>query len=321
MLRFFTVRRKLILLFFLPSIVLFFSYSPHSFSVSTMSPPPSTSSVASALLASKGFHLQNFRVLQSLWAGYGHICHITASPNTLLNSSAETSRTASTASSNMSTPLETQTFILKIISPPPAEKSDEGHVRKILSYQVEQYFYSELAPLLPASIPVAMCLASINEHHPDGTFITAMILSDLQQQYPIAGEKREVLAPAQVHAAVDWLSGFHGFWWPQIKKMDRSSLVRPPLEQAKRDTEHTTQKTVWLNGGYTYLATRRTEYQSLAKDYDSEWNAPLTGWEEGDVSISEMIASILSPKEQGWGPAEEYQTLMVRYQGRSRGYA
>lgn len=275
-----------------------------------MSPPPSPSSVASSLLASKGLQLQSLRVIQSLWAGYGQICHVTASPSVSSNSSAQTSRSASAANSNISTPQEIQSFILKLITPPPTDKSDEGHTRKILSYQVEQYFYSKLAPLLPSSIYVAKCFASINEHHPDGTSTTAMILSDLRQQFPVAGEKQEELSPAQVHAALDWLSGFHGFWWPQVKDMDRQSFVSPPLEEVKRDAGGARQKTVWLNGGYTYLATRRKEYSYLASDYSSEWNELLTESKGGSISIAEMVADVLAPRGEGPGPTEDYQTLI-----------
>ncbi|KAF2795976.1 hypothetical protein K505DRAFT_323686 [Melanomma pulvis-pyrius CBS 109.77] len=275
-----------------------------------MSPPPSPSSVASSLLASKGLKLHSLRVIQSLWAGYGQTCHVTASPSLSANSSAQTSRSVSAANSNVSTPQELQSFILKMTMPLRTDKSDEGHTRKALSYQVEQYFYSELAPLLPSSISVAKCSTSINEHHPDGTSTTAMLLSDLREQFPVAGEKRDELSPTQVHAALDWLSGFHGFWWPQVKDMDRHSLVRPPLEEVEHDAGGAREKTVWLNGGYTYLATRRKEYSSLARDSSSKWNALLTMSKDSSISIAEMVADILAPRKEGRGATEDYQTLI-----------
>ncbi|ORY17868.1 kinase-like domain-containing protein [Clohesyomyces aquaticus] len=252
-----------------------------------MSASSSPNDVASALLAEKGLQLQSLKVLQSLWAGYGFICQVTASPIGLA-----------------------QSYILKLITPPPAKANDEGHIRKILSYQVEQYFYSHLAPHMPPSIPVAQCLASINHHHPNGTSTTAMLLADLKQQYPIAGEKREALSPTQVHTSLDWLASFHGFWWPRMKNMDRKALVRPPLEEVKMQRKNQDEMTVWLNGGYTYLATRRSEFNLLVKDNDAEWNESLTEWEEGDISLSEMVAAVLAPKPQGWGPTDDYQTLI-----------
>lgn len=253
---------------------------------------PSPRDVASALLAEKGLDLLSISQLQSLWAGYGRICHINAS--------------------TISQPKITHSLILKLITPPPTKADDEGHTRKILSYQIEQYFYSHLVPQLPASVPVAKCLASVNKHHADGTSATAMILEDLKQKYPVAGEKRGSLSPTQVQAALDWLSKFHGFWWTRAKDFDRSKLVLPPLEEVKRDGQDASAKTVWLNGGYTYLATRRNEYDVLANYDDSEWRFPLTELlpQGQSQSISELVATFLAPSASGQGPSETYQTLI-----------
>jgi hypothetical protein len=266
--------------------------------------------VASALLAEAGLDLVSLAPLQSLWAGYGQICHLTARPKAASEDSSESSRSISAGNSSDSFQSETQSYILKLITPPPTRANDEGHTRKILSYQVEQYFYSHLAPQLPASVPVAKCIASINQHHPDGTSTTAMILSDLEREYPVAGEKRGALSPIQVNAALDWLSGFHGFWWPRASEFDGNLLVRPPLEEVRQDGQDAAEKSVWQNGGYTYLATRLKEYASL-KDDDTEWNSPLTDWvDDGNYSISEMVAAFLAPQSTGWAPISAYQTLI-----------
>ena len=247
--------------------------------------------VASSLLAANGLQLQSSKTIQSLWAGYGEISRLFATSKDSLNSS--------------------KSYILKLVIPPPTKAADEGHTRKILSYRVEQYFYSHLATQMPTSLPVAEYLGGFNDHHSDGTSRTAMLLSDLREKYPVAGEKRHVLTQTQTLAALDWLSGFHGFWWPRTKSLDATLLVLPPLQEVKRDGHDTVNKTVWLNGGYTYLATRRKEYESLAKDYENEWNEPLTDWVDGeDVSISEIVAAFLSPKASGWTPIEGYQTLI-----------
>lgn len=184
---------------------------------------------ASALLAKKGFNVVSTTLLQSLWAGYGQICRVIA----------------------VDASEKSHSFVLKLITPPPTKAGDEGHTRKILSYQVEQYFYSHLAPQLPASIPVAKCIVSINDHHPDGTSTTAMVMNDLKQDFPVAGEKRGALSPVQVGAALDWLAGFHGFWWPRVNGFDTSKLVLPPLDEVKEDGQDASKKTVWLNGGCT----------------------------------------------------------------------
>ncbi|KAF2845364.1 hypothetical protein T440DRAFT_472685 [Plenodomus tracheiphilus IPT5] len=251
--------------------------------------------VASSLLAEKGLRLQSSKRIQSLWAGYGEIVCIVAVPE----------------SPESSTSPDSRTFVLKLVTPPPTKADDEGHTRKILSYQVEQYFYSQLAPHMPASIPVAKCLASINEHHPDGTSITAMILSDLRQEYPVAGEKREALSSTQVTSALSWLSGFHGFWWSRVGHMERSLLILPPLEEVQHNGRDTIQKTVWLNGGYTYLATRRKEYGTLVNDQEDEWSQQLTQTVEGsNRSIAELVATFLAPLQAGRSVINEYETLI-----------
>ncbi|CAE7195058.1 hypothetical protein PTNB73_08509 [Pyrenophora teres f. teres] len=247
--------------------------------------------VASSLLAANGLQLQSSETIQSLWAGYGKISRLFAT--------------------SKDSPGFVKSYILKLVTPPPTKVDDEGHIRKILSYQVEQYFYSHLAPQMPASLPVAQYLGGINDHRSDGTSRTAMLLSDLREKYPVAGEKRHVLTQTQTFTALDWLSGFHGFWWPKVKDIDPTSLVLPPLQEVQRAGRDAANKAVWLNGGYTYLATRRKEYESLVKDYENEWNDPLTEWVDGeDVSISEIAAAFLSPKTSGWTPIEGYQTLI-----------
>lgn len=269
---------------------------------------PLPEEVAATLLASNGLKLESLKTIQSLWAGYGEICRVTAIPDGSLSSSAQSPHTTSTSDSTVPMP---QTYILKLVTPPPTKSGDEGHTRKILSYQVEQYFYSHLATQMPASLPVAKCLGSIKQHNKNGSTVTATLLTDLRVKYPVAGEKRDVLSATQAHAALDWLSGFHGFWWPRSKDLKGSSLVLPPLEEVRRDGQDATDKTVWLNGGYTYLATRRTEYNRLAKSRHDEWSKPITGHiDGGSDSIAEVVAAYLAPKLSGWAPTEEYQTLI-----------
>lgn len=273
-------------------IVLYKLYTPVQHPTHPMPVPSSAREVATTLLAGKGLQLKSLERIQSLWAGYGEISRVTAMP-----------LSASTAPS--------ESYVLKLVTPPPTKADDEGHTRKILSYRVEQYFYTHLAPQMPSSLPVAQCVASIDKHNEDGTSITVMLLSDLKQQYPIAGEKRAALTETQVFAALDWLSGFHGFWWSRVKSFARSSLVLPPLEEVQRDDPDTSKKGVWLNGGYTYLATRQKEYASLVQDDDTEWSALLTSRVEGsELSIAEMVAVFLTPKTSGGTPIDKYQTLI-----------
>lgn len=285
-----------------------------------MSSPPSTTEVATTLLAKHGLKLQSLDVLQSLWAGYGHVCRVTAV-------SLPDSSTSTAANLKSQVDLSTsspQTYIIKLITPPPAPSSqNEGHLRKVLSYQVEHYFYTHLTHLMPSStLPVAIYFSSISKHHPNGTFTSAMLLTDLRKEFPVAGEKRGALSPTQVYASLDWLSSFHGFWWTRVGDFDREQLIRPPLEEVQRQKESSRSgvqeerevDSVWLNGGYTYLTTRRSEYDSLATDEKSEWRKPLTNpFPSGPASsLAEKISRILAPhpEQQGRGPTDAYQTLI-----------
>lgn len=287
---------KLFLSLILPILVAVYIWKNSMLSQSPMTMHSSLDEVATSLLSNKGLRLQSSKRIQSLWAGYGEIARIVAVPD------------GSEFDAMSPNP---QSYVIKLVTPPPTKSEDEGHTRKILSYRVEQYFYSQLAPQMPAYIPVAKCLASINQIKPDGTSITAMILTDLRQEFPTAGEKRGALSPTQVASAIFWLSKFHGFWWPLVNDFNRSSLVLPPLEELRRDDQDAIQRSIWLNGGYTYLATRRKEYALLVHDTQSEWSQKLTQTVEGhDLSIAELVGAFLEPKQSSSSPTGNYQTLI-----------
>lgn len=189
--------------------------------------------IASTLLTSCKLKLKSCTIVQRLWAGYGYICRLEA-----VDPSND----------------KVKSLILKYVVPPGTSTralNDEGHIRKVLSYQVEQYFYTHLAPLMPTNIAIASCLASIDSRSSLNSNTTAMILSDLRTSFPMAGDKRATLSETQVYAALDWLGNFHGFWW-RSKEFDRQTLCQPPLEHV-RDNKSTvmTKDGVWLNGGYT----------------------------------------------------------------------
>ncbi|KAH9884106.1 phosphotransferase enzyme family protein [Xylariomycetidae sp. FL2044] len=262
--------------------------------------------VASLMLSWHSLELVACRKLQSLWAGYGHICEVTARATT--DTAAARLRKACPVLDG-----DTDSFplILKLISPPSmrGDTRDEGHLRKMMSYEVEQYFYDSMAPSLDSRVSVAQCIATTREKAGkpgeellDG--LIATVMTDLRPQFPVAGEKRAVLNQTQVLAALDWLSGFHGKTW-KLKPDSFDKLVRPPLEEATKRKGGQSGTQVWLNGGYTYLATRRKEYADLAADDDSEWTSvlcePITP--EG-LSISEVVAQFLTPR------GREYETYI-----------
>lgn len=257
-----------------------------------MGSQPEVQRVATELLASKGLRLISCNSVQTLWAGYGHICQVKACSN---NTGAS------------------QSLIFKYVSPPSSKSNknvrspDEGHTRKILSYQVEQYFYTYLAPQMPKEIAVASCLASVNTAA-NGANAVGMVMNDLRDPFPVAGEKRVELNDTQVYAALRWLANFHGFWWSRADEVRRAARIRPPLEHFKQhnSTELGPQAGVWLNGGYTYLATRRKEYDGLKMDEDSEWSSALCEpGGSGKTSVAELAAEFLSSSA-----ARGYQTLI-----------
>ncbi|KAI1102052.1 phosphotransferase enzyme family protein [Jackrogersella minutella] len=255
--------------------------------------------VAAIMLSWHSLEVVSCRKLQTLWAGYGFIYELTARV-----SSDETNRAERKS--------DLLPLILKFIAPPRTrlDSEDEGHLRKLMSYEVEQYFYGEVAPLLEDEAAVAHVVATTREKNgkPGAEAlegVTATIMADLRPPFPIAGEKRSELNQRQVFAALDWLSSFHR----TSRKLTPDSFqefLLPPLEEAKRRRDGDTSGTkLWLNGGYTYLATRRKEFAALAEDEDSEWSAVLCRpMAEDGRSVSEVVAEFLAPR------GRDYETLI-----------
>ncbi|KAL1851215.1 hypothetical protein Plec18170_006539 [Paecilomyces lecythidis] len=263
---------------------------------------PRPDRVASIMLSWHSLELVSCTTLQTLWAGYGHICAINARATTP-EAGKHLRKLYGVGSGDAGS---TYPLILKLISPPRkgGSNEDEGHLRKMLSYEVEQYFYSEVVPQLGDEIAVAKCLASTRgmdgkEGEEELRGLMATIMLDLRLNFPVAGEKRSVLNRTQVHGALDWLAGFHRRSWDLLPdSFDIDNYVLPPLEESSRrqSTGKRGGDGLWLNGGYTYLATRRKEYASLAEDTDSEWPEALCSISErSSLSIAEMVALFLTP--------------------------
>ncbi|KAI2784253.1 Ecdysteroid kinase-domain-containing protein [Daldinia loculata] len=261
------------------------------------------------MLSWHSLELVSCRKMQTLWAGYGYIYEVKARA-TSEEAAAELRRICGPNIPNTKKSEEVFPLILKYIAPPQEnlDVEDEGHLRKLMSYGVEQYFYSSVAPLLEEGTAVAHCVATTLESHgkPGAEMLqglTATIMSDLRPKFPIAGEKRSELNEKQVYAAIDWLSSFHG----ASRKLVPGNLreyLHPPLEEAERRRNgDDSGKKLWLNGGYTYLATRRAEYATLAEE-DSEWSTLCVPVTPGGQSISEMVANFLTPR------GREYETII-----------
>ncbi|RYP52248.1 hypothetical protein DL768_002567 [Monosporascus sp. mg162] len=279
--------------------------------------------VASIMLSWYSLELVSCRKIQTLWAGYGSICEVRARATTAA-AAAEVRRLClmdSGGNAKAAGGDNTFALILKLVAPPPGgprchhgngeEDEDEGHLRKMLSYEVEQHFYDALAPRLdPDRATVARCLASTRSAAGmpragellDGGRMIATLMTDLRLDFPVAaGERRRAqLCARQVHAALDWLASFHGASRTWVREEESlGGLVRPPLEEARRRRGGERGAGAWLNGGYTYLATRRKEYAALAADAGSEWSAALCepmGPSPDGPSVAERVAEFLAPR-------------------------
>ncbi|KAB8264011.1 hypothetical protein BDV32DRAFT_118001 [Aspergillus pseudonomiae] len=122
-------------------------------------------------------------------------------------------------------------------------------------------------------------------------------MEDLRPKFPVAGEKRALLNQQQVHAAIEWLAKFHANTW-RLLPDDLDRYLLPPLEemQRRRADPAAGGDKLWLNGGYTYLATRQKELASLVEDTDSEWSAALCEPPQGSaLSIADQVADFLTP--------------------------
>ncbi|KAI1766938.1 Ecdysteroid kinase-domain-containing protein [Hypoxylon sp. FL1150] len=256
--------------------------------------------VAAIMLSWHGLELVSSRRLQTLWAGYGYIYEVKARAISD-EVSAELRKTGRIDVVHGHDGEDVFSLILKYITPPPtkSDSEDEGHLRKLMSYGVEQHFYSAVVPHLEDETPVAHCVATTRDSYGrpnaellDGSMAT--IMSDLRLRFPVAGEKRSALNKQQVYAALDWLSSFH----KTARKLIKGTLdqfLLPPLEEAKRRQNGQVPGTnLWLNGGYTYLATRRPEYATLAED--EEWSSLCTPISPDGQSIAELAASFLTPR-------------------------
>ncbi|KAL6879361.1 kinase-like domain-containing protein [Trichoderma novae-zelandiae] len=262
------------------------------------------SQVAAVLLSWLDLELISCTTIQGLWAGYGHICAVSARPTANCDSS-RWQRFSRAQGDGQSSTIH---LILKLVHPP-TEIGDEGHLRKMFSYEVEQYFYDEVAPHLTENIAVAQCFASTRsmqekavEHGIDHLVVSLM--NDLRLEFPVSGEKRAVLSSKQVYAALTWLAKFHSSSWTYMPS-DLSEFLLPPLEEAlrRKNDPESRGKALWLNGGYTYLATRRQEYRLLAEDKFSEWSTAFCTSVGGKPSLAEQAADFLTPRGR---PFETY---------------
>lgn len=170
--------------------------------------------------------VRSHTLLASLWSNYGHIYRLTlgGAPSTL---------------------------ILKLIQPPPVSASaSESHLRKLLSYRVERYFYAHLSAQLPPSLArVARCYPVAAP--------SALLIEDLSPAFPASHSSSDP------HIVLHWLANFHATFWG----------TDPPL--ISPSPAATAADGVWPNGGYWYLATRRSEFAAISDDESNAYLVPF----------------------------------------------
>lgn len=172
--------------------------------------------------------LQGHKHLAALWSSFGSIYRLTLkSPPTSL--------------------------VLKHVDPPLDSRS-ESHLRKIISYRVERYFYAHLASRLPASVRVAA-------HYPvqDAYEDTTLLLEDLTPSFPQPAARRGALGETQAVVVLKWLAGFHATYWESTGGIPDTA---PPMQVE----DPATTDGVWQNGGYWYLDTRHEEFIEIKDD-------------------------------------------------------
>ncbi|KAI0076456.1 hypothetical protein K474DRAFT_1662982 [Panus rudis PR-1116 ss-1] len=222
-----------------------------------------SNSIASLLPPS--FTLKSYTQLASLWSNYGHIYRL------FLDKS---------PSDDIDSP---ETLILKSIQPPltsSLEDASESHVRKLISYNVERWFYHHLSSSLGSSSSSPSCNSGsvkvAKAYHTQGGKDNDgnLLLEDLSIQYPF--DAHGSLGRAATECVLDWLAGFHGRFFRIHSENNTPIQFIPPPNEAKHSSLVSLNNGVWKRGTYYYLDTRREELD----DMDEEEYAWLMPWVE-----------------------------------------
>jgi hypothetical protein len=193
-------------------------------------------------------------VIATLWSSYGHIYRLDVIDE----------------ETNLP-----KTLILKSIRAPPIQNDDdESHLRKLLSYEVERYFYSNLSSQLPEKVKVAHCYPLNTASKSDD-----LLLEDLSVNYPHPA--RGSLGLEATQCVLRWLAGFHAtFWNVHLKPLGGSQplhLVPPPstvFAQASASRLTESGHGIWQQGTYWYLDTLQEEMASVDDSGDEGWLVP-----------------------------------------------
>jgi len=195
------------------------------------------SSIVSQVPSLRQFTVESSTRIATLWSNYGSIDRVYLK---------------STSSKGASP----RSIIIKTVAPPPlraGDQADEGHLRKLLSYEVERYFYSHLSSRIPKQAKVAYFHPAQSPSEDDRTRPVQIILEDLSIEY--SNPARGSLNLEDTNAVLSWLAAFHGtFWGVQREQGTQSTLIPPPLQYKGGNKAG-----IWEQGTYWYLDTRREE--------------------------------------------------------------
>ncbi|PVF97242.1 hypothetical protein CPB86DRAFT_826584 [Serendipita vermifera] len=182
-------------------------------------------------------------------------------------------------------PVTTLSLIIKSVRPPSTGNKDvkvEGHLRKLLSYKVEQYFYAHLSSHLPQEAKVATYYSPVDQQGVEQP--VQLVLEDLSISFPNPAPVSMTLEDTEV--VLKWLANFHGTFWGFHRRQEvREALIPPPLEY-----EGTQVSGVWGQGTYWYLDTRQQEWQGT-DEAEYGW---LLKW-------ADKVAANMKQEAQKWG--------------------
>jgi hypothetical protein len=199
------------------------------------------SSIVSQVPSLRQFTAKSSTRIATLWSNYGSIDRVYLQGD----------------SSGDSKGTSPRSIIIKTVAPPAlqaGDQTDEGHLRKLLSYEVERYFYSHLSSRIPKQAKVAYFHpAQSSSEDDDGTRPVQIILEDLSIEYP--NPTRGSLSLEDTSAVLSWMAAFHGtFWGVRYEQGIQSTLIPPPLQYKGGNKAG-----IWEQGTYWYLDTRREE--------------------------------------------------------------
>ncbi|KAJ3235180.1 hypothetical protein HDU81_000774 [Chytriomyces hyalinus] len=158
-------------------------------------------------------------------------------------------------------------IMVKTVSPrKPASRPTESFQRKIISYQVERYFYSIMSQLVLPVEPCKFRIAHLYTSTP-----TMLFLEDLSVAYP--DSMSGVVSKAEAKAALKWFANLHAFFMGTSKSHPQRSMTETTTTDTKEG--------VWDQGSYWYLSTRTSEFSRLDKD-----------WQQLGQRADELLAAI-----------------------------